>query len=1013
MKTKLISIFTLAICIILAGAAIAVPDSGKAGKDIGNLISKGESFFHKGDFEHAAKAWENVLVLLDRNQAPGIYMDTLEHLVHAYKAIGFHEKALSALTEALPVVEKSDNRYRNALFLNNLADTYLTLGNLRQAVRITEKAIAEAQLCGQPEILAYILNNTGNMLVMDGNYKEASDIYRECLNLLNNAEDSDELKAEVSVNAAYTEFLTGRIREFLKAFDEALQSVRNLPDSYFKAENYITLSLLATDAAAKDITLQKELAEKAYNILAQAKKTGENLDNPRIISQADGYMGVLYEKQGRFEESLRLTRSAAFFAQQGSFPELLYLWQWQTGRLQNAMQNKEQAVQSYKAAIGTLNPIRLELFRGYRSRKDAFDENIRPVYIGLANIYFKQADALDNREQHEEKLRQARDIMEILKRAELQNFYKDECVSGSERGKILSDQVPPHTAVIYPVSLEDRLVVLLGISDSITCFNIPVSSRELKKTAKLLRRRLQTRSSNRFIKQARNLYDWLIGPVEAHLAANEIDTLVVVPDGALRLIPFSSLYDGGHFLIEKYAVGTVPALSLTSSGTPGSGHAEILLSGISEGVQEFTPLPGVKDELEDVKKIMNARHMLLNTDFTIPRLTGEFKTNPFSILHMATHGVFGGTAKDSFLLTYDSRLDMNRLENLISLSRFREQKVELLTLSACQTAMGNERAAMGLAGVAVKAGVRTAIATLWFVDDEATSLTIREFYRQLGNTGLSKARALQNAQKKLISGERFWHPIYWSPFLLIGDWGKTPDISGTTDTALLKEPAKALVVRRRDSEASSRGLTRAMMAERKGELTRGLVLKQENKELRTAPPGMAPLVSETTSLCSKPRPALLWYISGPWPDKMEFRVNAPRSEEPVLDTLIKGPSSEGIYRTDLADYNISLDPGVEYEWFLTIVFDENNRSADCFISGTLMYKPLSDDLSQCLAGDPGDKTYSVYADAGYWYDAFDSLSMLIADRPGDRELRRNRANLLKKVNLAKIADYDIRQISGD
>ncbi len=137
---------------------------------------------------------------------------------------------------------------------------------------------------------------------------------------------------------------------------------------------------------------------------------------------------------------------------------------------------------------------------------------------------------------------------------------------------------------------------------------------------------------------------------------------------------------------------------------------------------------------------------------------------------MATHGVFGGTPEESFLLNYDSRLTMNGLEKLISFSRFREKPVELLTLSACQTALGNERAALGLAGVAVKAGVRSAIATLWHVDDEATSLAIREFYRQIREPGISKAQALQNTQKKLIEQRRYWHPLYWGPFLLIGNW---------------------------------------------------------------------------------------------------------------------------------------------------------------------------------------------------------------------------------------------------
>jgi len=167
---------------------------------------------------------------------------------------------------------------------------------------------------------------------------------------------------------------------------------------------------------------------------------------------------------------------------------------------------------------------------------------------------------------------------------------------------------------------------------------------------------------------------------------------------------------------------------------------------------------------------MNARRILENSDFTVPNLTEEFKKREYTFIHLATHGVFGGTPEDSFLLNYDSFLTMNGLEDLIRIGRFRENPVELLTLSACQTALGNERAALGLAGVALKAGVRSAVATLWYVDDEATSLAVREFYRQLKKTGISKAQALRNTQKKLIAQRRYWHPLYWAPFLLIGNW---------------------------------------------------------------------------------------------------------------------------------------------------------------------------------------------------------------------------------------------------
>ncbi len=184
----------------------------------------------------------------------------------------------------------------------------------------------------------------------------------------------------------------------------------------------------------------------------------------------------------------------------------------------------------------------------------------------------------------------------------------------------------------------------------------------------------------------------------------------------------------------------------------------MLLAGISDGVQGFSPLPSVTAELRDIKKIMNAKNVLENSNFTVNNLTAQFKEHEYTIVHLATHGVFGGTPEGSYLLNYDTLLTMDGLEDLIGIGRFRDNPVELLTLSACQTALGNERAALGLAGVALKAGARSAVATLWYVDDEATSLAVREFYRQLKTAGISKAQVLQNTQKKLIAKRRYWHP---------------------------------------------------------------------------------------------------------------------------------------------------------------------------------------------------------------------------------------------------------------
>jgi CHAT domain-containing protein len=195
-----------------------------------------------------------------------------------------------------------------------------------------------------------------------------------------------------------------------------------------------------------------------------------------------------------------------------------------------------------------------------------------------------------------------------------------------------------------------------------------------------------------------------------------------------------------------------------------------LINGLSEAVQGFPPLPSVVKEVNTIKQVFTNSTVLLDKAFSLNAVNNALQSNPYEIIHISSHGQFVSNHKDSFLLTYDDRLTMDRLENLFQLSESRQNKVELLTLSACQTAVGDERAALGLAGVAIKAGARSALASLWYVDDEATSQLITDFYQHLQKPNVSKAQALQHAQKKMAAQHKYRYPAYWAPFLLIGNW---------------------------------------------------------------------------------------------------------------------------------------------------------------------------------------------------------------------------------------------------
>jgi CHAT domain-containing protein len=283
------------------------------------------------------------------------------------------------------------------------------------------------------------------------------------------------------------------------------------------------------------------------------------------------------------------------------------------------------------------------------------------------------------------------------------------------------------------------------------------------------RQLLEKRTTREYLPYAQQLYTWLIRPIEAALAGAPVDTLVFVPDGPLRTIPMAALHDGEHFLIHKYAVAITPGLNLTDPRPLAITQAKVLALGLSQPVQGFSALPNVPEEIRSIHRLYGGE-ALLDQTFLLAGAAATMEEHAFNIVHVASHGQFRSDVKQTFLLTFDGKLTLDRLEEIIGLFRYRNEPLELLTLSACQTAAGDDRAALGLAGVAVKAGARSALATLWYINDQASSELITEFYRQLQQPGTSRAVALQRAQLTILSNPYYTHPSYWAPFLLINNW---------------------------------------------------------------------------------------------------------------------------------------------------------------------------------------------------------------------------------------------------
>ena len=356
-----------------------------------------------------------------------------------------------------------------------------------------------------------------------------------------------------------------------------------------------------------------------------------------------------------------------------------------------------------------------------------------------------------------------------MKTVELEDYFQDECVARLQSRERRLEELAARTAVIYPVILPERLDLLVSAGADIEKVSVPVSAAALTAETRAFRRLLEKRTTHEYLPHAQRLHEWLVRPVSAFLAAHAVDTLVVVPDGALRGIPFAALHDGTAFLMRRYALATAPALSLVEPGAGSLLGRRALIGGLSEPVQQFPGLPQVARELDDVGGLFDSR-LLGNAAFRVSAVREAMGATPFSVVHIASHGEFDSDPRRTFLLTWDGRMTMDVLERLMKSGRLRDEPVELLTLSACRTAAGDDRAALGLAGVAVKAGARSALATLWYINDEASSELVTGFYRALAAGAPSKAHALQAAQERLLSEPRYRHPGYWAPFLLIGNW---------------------------------------------------------------------------------------------------------------------------------------------------------------------------------------------------------------------------------------------------
>ena len=398
---------------------------------------------------------------------------------------------------------------------------------------------------------------------------------------------------------------------------------------------------------------------------------------------------------------------------------------------------------------------------------------MEPVYRELVDLLLRPEGIS---EPNQANLLQARHVIESLQLAELDNFFRQACLAANSVSiDRLVDQYDPTAAVVYPIILPDRVEVVLKLpKQPLRHYSTHVSQTEVEETLEQLQQKIVEPDTIKKVKAlSSQVYSWLIQPETAELAKSRVKTLVFVLDGSLRNIPMAALYDGKQYLVEKYAVALSLGLQLLKPKSLAQGGLKALTAGLSEQPPEFphfSPLPEVRSEFNRIEQAGVPTKELLNQQFTSSTLERGINSSSLNVIHLATHGQFSSQAKDTFILAWNGPINVSQLDTLLQNRQSRSGVVELLVLSACETATGDKRAALGLAGVAVRAGARSTLASLWHIDDRATAIFIGEFYRELTKDKATKAEALRGAQLALLKDPSYSLPGYWAPYVLVGNW---------------------------------------------------------------------------------------------------------------------------------------------------------------------------------------------------------------------------------------------------
>ena len=695
-------------------------------------------------------------------------------------------QALAAWKKEAEIYHLQGLAEREAEAKIKIAQGYVNLGQFRLAIIELEKNLSLAK---EPSIIARTWKQLGNAYTRSGEFDEAALAYQKSLEIepnlstLNNlvilrqkqkfqaklqaessrkgqetqrylaeaqSYQSEAVKyAQKALSLSQTEQSSSAVRALIEwgkispagLSSEQLKRVRrlleNLPSSSTKV-------FLAINWAKLD-------SEQTKHWLSQAQEVAKNLGDARAESFALLELGFLAEKSGEGEQALKYAYAAQLKAQSRFAFSSLYRAQWLTGRIYQRIGNFEAAITNYREAIASLDAFNQGFTDINIERRLDFQSQIEPLYRGMLELLLEESNL------SQAHLEEAIFVFDKLRLAQLQQYFGDNCFEiGRESLPIENVLTTKNAVLINSIILENQTHFILQLPDGrLRHSKAELGQAQITKIATSWYNHLKQPDTQRFRTKAQDLYELIIRPFEPELKQINPSTIIFIHDGLLRNLPMAALHDGETFLAQKWASVSSIGLNFQSKANKEK-KSKAVAFGLRVAREGWSELAYVEPEVESVINTLGGKKFL-NQEFTTDNFAQKLNQEKYSIVHLATHGYFGGIAENSFILAYDRALSALDLEDSLSQSK---GQLELLVLSACETAISSDRSALGLAGVALRGGVSSVLGNFWQVKDDEQVELMNAFYSNLLATNLAKAQAVQRVQIEQI--EQKAPPAKWA-----------------------------------------------------------------------------------------------------------------------------------------------------------------------------------------------------------------------------------------------------------